>query len=80
MTGVRITKVERVGGHWRARVTAGGITHPVDRSCGSWLAPVGAPTAREAPRAREVLPVVARELQARVKRQERRERRARADA
>lgn len=74
---LRVTKLERApGGFWRARVTVGGVTVAVDRSCGSWLAPEGRCPAREAPRAREVLPAVAWALQARVRRQERRERRS----
>jgi hypothetical protein len=74
---IRVTKIERAeAGYWQARVTVDGRTIPVDRSCGSWLAPEGKQAADKAARAREVLPAVARELQARVRRLETRERRA----
>lgn len=69
-----ITKLERAGDFFRARVTdAEGRTFPVDNKFGSWQADVRPyPYAKRTVR-RPVLPHVALELQAQVRRIEKRE-------
>lgn len=61
-------------GFWRARLTAGDLTLDADRRSGSWLLDVPAGLAVDedgntntAPQRREVLPWIAADLQARVR-------------
>lgn len=76
---VRITGLERTaGGHWRARVTFKGRTYDVDRIFGSWQMIDHNEHGRSI--RREVLPHVAALLQARVRKQERREQRGTAQS
>lgn len=66
---MRVTKLERAEhGEWEANVTLGGDTRHVSREHGSWQALVGGTQ-------RDIHPDIARELQDRVRREERRERR-----
>ena len=70
---MRVTKLRRDPDdrHWTARVSVDGVTVAIDRRYGSWRVP-GA----DGDAWRECRPAVAAELQERVRRLERRQRRA----
>lgn len=74
MTGtLRVTKLaQHEEGYWSANVSVNGTTVRVDNSAGAWVAPEGKGSALEARSGRHVLSPVARVLQAKVRREERR--------